>query len=217
MACRLEHGVLELVLLGQGHHPKWSHPQQRRDVRLSLLTASSTRPHLLRFMLTHCRHKSINQCSPASPPIDLGSPVATLSCDSAASAPCGRRGATPPLPAISTWRVNPATPAAAAVVLLAVAAVVAAAASRAAGAEVEGQWNLWELTHCLLPLHSSAEAQNSLLCPHPAEPANGSNCRKFMCFQMQKALSGPLTNLMWIRARLLTLSPFLSHSSRRCH
>ena len=104
--------------------------------------------------------------------------MATLSCDSAASAPCGRRGATPPPPAISTWRVNPATPAAAAVVLLAVAAVVAAA-SRAAGAEVEGQWNLWELNHCLLPLHSSAEAQNSLLCPHPAEPADGSIFSQF--------------------------------------
>ena len=52
MACRLEHGVLELMLLGQGHHPKWSHPQQRRDVRLSLLTATSTRPHLLQKVLT---------------------------------------------------------------------------------------------------------------------------------------------------------------------
>ena len=51
MACRLEHGVLELVLLGQGHHPKGSHPQQRRDVCLSLLTTTSTRSHLLRNLM----------------------------------------------------------------------------------------------------------------------------------------------------------------------
>ena len=209
MACRLKHGVLELVLLGEGHHPKWSNPQQRRDVRLSLLTASNTRPHLLKNMLIQFAG-ICHQCSPASLPKGPGSPVATLSCDSAASAPCGTRGATPPLPTISTWRVNRATPAAAAVVVvLAAAAVVAAAASHAAGAEVEVQWNLWEPTHCLLPPHSSAEAQNSLQRPHPAEPADGS------IFNQSTVLE--ISNLMWIRSRLLTLSPLLSHSCRRCH
>lgn len=61
--------------------------------------------------------------------------------------------------------MNLATPA---VLLLAVAAAVVA--FRAAEAEVAGQQNLWELTHCLLPPRSSAEALNSLLYPLLAAP-----------------------------------------------
>ena len=138
---------------------------------------------MLKPIADACKDRNV-QCSPASLPKGPGSPVATLSCDSAASAPCGTRGATPPPPTISTWRVNRATPAAAAVVVvLAAAAVVAAAASHAAGAEVEVQWNLWEPTHCLLPPHSSAEAQNSLQRPHPAEPADGSIFNQFSSFR----------------------------------
>lgn len=40
--------------------------------------------------------------SPASPPKGPGSQVATLSCDSAALAPCGTKGATLPPPVTST-------------------------------------------------------------------------------------------------------------------
>ena len=115
------------------------------------------------------RYTSSVQCSPASPPKGPGSQVATLSCDSAASAPCGMTGARLPLPATSMLRVNRATLA----VLLLVAVAAAVVAFRVAEAEAEGQWNLWEPTHCHLPLHSSAEAQNSLLYPHLAAPAHG--------------------------------------------
>ena len=50
----------------------------------------------------NCRHKRSGQCSPASPPKGPGSQVATLSCDSAALAPCGTKGATLPPPVTST-------------------------------------------------------------------------------------------------------------------
>ena len=65
--------------------------------------------------------------------------MAILSCDSAASVPCGTRGATRPPPATSAMRVNRAVPAAE-VLLVVVAAV--AAAFRAAEAGVAGQQNL---------------------------------------------------------------------------
>ena len=110
----------------------------------------------------NCIHKSSGQCSPASPLRGPGSQVATLSCDSAASAPCGTIGATRPPPATSTLRVNPATPA---------AVVLPAAAFHAAEAEVEDPQSLSGVAHYLLQLHSSAEAQNSLPYPRFAAPA----------------------------------------------
>ena len=93
--------------------------------------------------------------SPASLPRGPNIPAATLSCDSAASTPCVRREATPPLPRTSTKTGSRAAPVAAADLL------APAVASRAAGVEVASRQSWWEplQPHFLLQLHSSAEDQ----------------------------------------------------------